>query len=139
MFSRPTDMERLEPILRTWVSTFFSVCMGAQSYLTLCDSMDCSLPGFCIHGISQVRIPEWGDLHDSGVKPTSPALAGRFFTIEPQYKKRSNVRKSLVEVAVTECCRSAFHTEPLTIIAKYRCGHSALLFSFVALHYAQNK
>ena len=59
MFSRPTDMERLEPISRTWVSTFFSVCMGAQSYLTLCDPMDCSLPGFCIHGISQVRILEW--------------------------------------------------------------------------------
>ena len=52
-------MERLGPILRTWVSTFFSVCMGVQSYPTLFNPMDCSLPGFCIPGISQARIPEW--------------------------------------------------------------------------------
>ena len=25
----------------------------------LCDPMDCSLPGFSIHGIFQARIPEW--------------------------------------------------------------------------------
>ena len=31
----------------------------AQSYLTLCDPMDCSLPGTSIHGILQARILEW--------------------------------------------------------------------------------
>ena len=31
----------------------------AQSCLTLCDSMDCSLPGFSVHGILQARILEW--------------------------------------------------------------------------------
>ena len=31
----------------------------AQSYLTLCDPMDCSLPGSTIHGIFQARILEW--------------------------------------------------------------------------------
>ena len=31
----------------------------AQSCLTLCDLMDCSLPGFSVHGISQVRILKW--------------------------------------------------------------------------------
>ena len=30
----------------------------AQSYLTLCDSVDCSLPGSSVHGISQARILE---------------------------------------------------------------------------------
>ena len=30
-----------------------------QSCLTLCDPMDCSLPGFSIHGIFQARILEW--------------------------------------------------------------------------------
>ena len=30
-----------------------------QSCLTLCDSMDCSLPGFSIHGILQARILVW--------------------------------------------------------------------------------
>ena len=31
----------------------------AQSCPALCDPMDCSLPGFCIHGIIQARILEW--------------------------------------------------------------------------------
>ena len=31
----------------------------AQSCLTLCDSMDCSLPGSSIHGIFQARKLEW--------------------------------------------------------------------------------
>ena len=31
----------------------------AQSCLTLCDSMDCSLPGSFVHGIFQARILEW--------------------------------------------------------------------------------
>ena len=31
----------------------------AQSCLTLCDPMDCSLPDFSVHGILQVRIMEW--------------------------------------------------------------------------------
>ena len=32
----------------------------AQLYPTLCDPMDCSLPGFSIHGIFQARVLEWG-------------------------------------------------------------------------------
>ena len=36
------------------------VCaLVAQSCLTLCGPMDCSLPGSSVHGISQVRILEW--------------------------------------------------------------------------------
>ena len=31
----------------------------AQSYLTLCDPMDYSSPGFSVHGIFQARILEW--------------------------------------------------------------------------------
>ena len=31
----------------------------AQSCPTLCDPMDCSLPGFSVHGILQVRTLEW--------------------------------------------------------------------------------
>ena len=30
-----------------------------QLYPTLCDPMDCSLPGFSVYGILQVRILEW--------------------------------------------------------------------------------
>ena len=33
--------------------------VGARSYLTLCNHMDCSQPGLSVHGISQARILEW--------------------------------------------------------------------------------
>ena len=32
----------------------------AQLCLTLCDCMDCSLPGSSVHGIFQARVLEWG-------------------------------------------------------------------------------
>ena len=32
----------------------------AQLCLTLCDPMDCSLPGSFVHGIFQARVLEWG-------------------------------------------------------------------------------
>ena len=50
--------------------------------------MDFRLPGASTPGISQVRILEWvaisssEDLPDPGIKLTSPALAGGFFTTE---------------------------------------------------------
>ena len=37
----------------------FSCCLVAQSCLTLCSPMDCSLPGSPVHGILQARILEW--------------------------------------------------------------------------------
>ena len=35
------------------------VCLVAKSSPTLCDPLDCSLPGSSVHGISQARILEW--------------------------------------------------------------------------------
>ena len=66
------------------------MCLVAQSCLTVCDPMDCSPPGSSVLGISQVRIPESfpppGDLPDPEIKPSSLALAGRFFITEPPGK-----------------------------------------------------
>ena len=48
--------------------------------LTLCDPMDCSLPGSSVHGIFQTRTLEWiaistpGNLPDPGIKPASVRL-----------------------------------------------------------------
>ena len=39
----------------------------AQSCPTLSDPMDCSLPGFSVHGIFQARVLEWGDIAFSKV------------------------------------------------------------------------
>ena len=69
-----------------------SVCSVAHSCLTFCHPMDCSPPGFSVHGISQARILEWVAISFSrgspnpGIEPTSSALAGRFFTTEPPGK-----------------------------------------------------
>ena len=52
-------------------------CVCAQLWLTLCDPMDCSLPGSSVHGIFQASVLEWvacpppGDLPDAGIQHTS--------------------------------------------------------------------
>ena len=64
--------------------TYGSVCactcaQSLQSHLTLCDPVDCSPPGYSIHGILQegywrgFPCPPPGDLSDPGVEPTSSA------------------------------------------------------------------
>ena len=57
-----------------------------QSYLTLCDPMDCSPPGSSVHGILQPRILEWVTISFSkgSSQPRHRTLvsyiAGRLFT-----------------------------------------------------------
>ena len=59
------------------------------------------LPGFSVHGIFQqeywsgLPFPPPGGLHNPGIKPTSPTsptLAGIFFTTEPPGKPREMIR-----------------------------------------------
>ena len=40
----------------------------AQSCPTLSDPMDCSPPGFSVHGIFQARVLEWGAMAFSALK-----------------------------------------------------------------------
>ena len=67
-------------------------CSSLKSCPTLCDPMDCSLPGSSLHGISQARILERVAISSSRESSrsrdqlASPALAGRFFTTEPPGK-----------------------------------------------------
>ena len=62
--------------------------MHACSVMSDCDPMDCSLPGSSVHRIfsqeywSGLPFPSSGDPLNPGIKPASPALAGRFFTTE---------------------------------------------------------
>ena len=46
-------------ILTNTVFPCMVVCVAAQLGTTLCDSVDCILPGFFVHGILQARILEW--------------------------------------------------------------------------------
>ena len=43
----------------------------AQSCPTLCDPIDCSLPGSSVHGIFQARVLEWGDMKQLSKKRAS--------------------------------------------------------------------
>ena len=79
----------LYPLSHNLGSKFHISCyLVANSCSTLCNPMDCSPPGSSVHGISQARILEWvaisfsRGLPDPRIEPVSPALAGRFFTIE---------------------------------------------------------
>ena len=60
-----------------------------QSLLTLCNPVDCSLPGSSVHGILQARILEWvaisfsRDLPNPGIEPGSPALQADALPSEP--------------------------------------------------------
>ena len=65
---------------------------ATQSCPTLCDPMDCSLPGFFIHGIFQARVLQWAaisfsrDLPDPGIELGSPALQADSLMSEPPGK-----------------------------------------------------
>ena len=64
----------------------------AQSCLTLCDPMHCSLPGSSVHGIFEARILEWvaipspGDLPNPGIEPRYPALQADALPSKPPGK-----------------------------------------------------
>ncbi|CAI9158477.1 unnamed protein product [Rangifer tarandus platyrhynchus] len=67
-------------------------CSITQSCLTLCNPRVCGPPGSSVQGIPQARILEWVAISFSGnflyprIEPTSPALGGKSFTIEPPGK-----------------------------------------------------
>ena len=53
----------------------------AQSCPTLCDPMDCSLPGSSIHGIFQARVLEWGATAFSSIALTILTFIGRVMSL----------------------------------------------------------
>ena len=69
---------------------FIELCvLVAQSYLTLCDPMDCSPPGSSVRGILQARILEWVAISFSrgssqpGDQIRVSYIDRQFFTAEP--------------------------------------------------------
>ena len=63
------------------------LCVCAQSCLTLCDPMHCSLPGSSVHGILQARTLQWVDIPfsrgSSRLRDWTlvSCIASRFFTV----------------------------------------------------------
>ena len=58
----------------------------AQSCLTPSDPMDCSLPGFSVHGIFQARVLDWGATAFSACSPKRHAESFRHYLPEKQHK-----------------------------------------------------
>ena len=73
------------------------LCSVAQLCLTLCDPMDCSPPGSSVHGDSPGKntgvgcpCPPPGDLPNSGIEPSSPALQVDSLPFEPPGKPKNS-------------------------------------------------
>ena len=86
------------------------VCLCAKSLQlcpTLCDPMNCSLPGSSVHGILQERILEWVAMSSSrGSSQTRDqtcvsSTAGRLFTIEPLGKPSNQITYTLIFILFT--------------------------------------
>ena len=83
------------PSLLAYHALLNTLCSVARSYPTLCNPMDCSLPGSSIRGILQARRLEWVSRSSSRLssQPRSwtwvprclLALTDRFFTTEILY------------------------------------------------------
>ena len=75
----------------------YCCCLITKSCPTLCDHMDCGSLGSLSMRFprqkywSGLTLPSSGNLPGPGIKPTSPALAGRFFTTEPPGKPNYNI------------------------------------------------
>ena len=62
----------------------------AQSCLTLSDLMDCSPPGFSVHGTFQARVPEWGAIAFSASIHSLCFMSINTVTILPEWKTGTN-------------------------------------------------
>ena len=82
------ETRKITGALEKKVCGYMCVCAVSKAYLTLCDLMNCSLPGSSAHGISQAKILEWVAIFSSRGSSWprdqmriswSPILPGRYF------------------------------------------------------------
>ena len=97
---------------------------------TLCDTVDCSLPGSIVHGILQARILEWAAIPFSrgSSQPKDrtqvSSIAGRFFTslatreahklsyIQTKATKQDCMNLASRQQVVVECSAASFQFGP---------------------------
>ena len=109
-------MEMFSNQVTLWVIWYCSV---AQLCPICCDILDCSPLGFSVHEISQATIleclpfPPAEDLPDPGIEPTSPALAGGFFTTSATWESKVTLLVEQLHIYVhtgTQTQILQFHT-----------------------------
>ena len=97
-----------------WEVNLWSESELAQSCLTLCNPMDCSLPGSFVHGILQGRVLEWVAISFSRGAPEASdwtqvsCIAGRFFNVW-------STREALVNPSVQLLSHVQLFATPWTI------------------------
>ena len=109
----------------------YVLCLVAQSCLTLCDPMDCSLLGSSLHEISQARIlpfPSPGDLPNAEIESRSPALQVDSLPAEPQgkpsWQRESQVTWQFCSLVVSLPSISAVNQKPPPEARRSLiCGH----------------
>ena len=93
----------------------------AQSCPTLCDRMDCSLPGSSIHGIFQARVLQWG------------AIA-----LSPMVFSKSEVQATAIKTLISKPCLTPFSnseflvTFPFPFYSLSPIGGSCFLRSLIS-------
>ena len=115
------------PFLANYLIFMWVHVKSLQSCLTLCDPMDCSLPGSSVFlGFSRQEywgglwFPSPGDLPDPGIEPTSLtslALAGGFFTTSTTWEALWSLWKwkSLSCVQISATSRTVACQAPLSV------------------------
>ena len=89
--------------------------------------MDCSLPGFSIHGIFQARVLEWVAISFSRgsenpvIEPGSPALEADALTSEPPGKPMTNLDSILKSRDITLPTKVQLVKAMVFPIVMYRC------------------
>ena len=87
-------------------------CIHAKSCLTLCNPMDCSLPGSFVHGISLGKNTEClsglsfppGDLSNPEIRPTFPALQADSLLLEPSEQPPRDGRERAKKILYKKFC-----------------------------------
>ena len=78
----------------------------AQSYSTLSDSMDCSLPGSSAHGIFQAKVLEWGAIAFSDLTQIKITVRNHLILISmATIKKREGTSLAVQELRLCLHCR----------------------------------
>ena len=117
---------------------FRDCCLVAQSCLTVCDPIDCSLPDSSVLGISQARILECVAISSSrgssqqGIIPGPPALAlHHWATREDHFKKYQALSHPLSH------CESWLHTQNWGCVATlHRPAIAETWYAISYLHYS---
>ena len=114
MYNKLTSLRSVHGILQArrleWVAIPFSRKSEiAQLCLTVCDLLDCSLPGSSVHGIFQAGVRSGlpfhspGDLLDPGIEPRSPILRADALTLVPLERKKKAIQSCPTFCDLLDC------------------------------------